>query len=775
MLQRHWRTILLLWLAGGSSHAADVHSWAEASLDIVVNSQQPGHLAVVLRENSSSLWLEAADFQALRLRVPAVSPHVCEDRAYYPLIAIPGMTLQLDERQQRALINVPAAAFEPSARMAGREPLTQPTPAAAGLYLNYQFSSQHISGENSEGALSKIGIFGPLGVLTDSSVIRAAGGEKQQIRLDSTYTHDSADRLETLTLGDSISNPGSWGNAVRFAGIHVGTNFGIRPDLVTTPLLSLGGAAVLPSSIDILVDNQHIASQSIPPGDFVINNVPPLSGEGQISAVVRDALGRVQLITQPFYSSSTLLAPGLSQYSLDLGPIREDYALESNHYGALVGAATYRRGLSNELTLEGHAEFQERDAQAAGLNAAMLTGSFGLLALTTAVGGAGGRSGWLGGLSFEHHASILTLTASSLMATPGFRQVGDQALAGERYTRQTLLQAGFNLQRAGSMSIAWVQQSFPSQTTQTRLAVNQYLPLGAGGTLLLTLSRSRGNGSGTDVFVSFIHALGDRDAISIAAQGGHGANASANQILASVSHAPPVGPGAGYRLDVASSGDYGADWREQLPAADVEFEAARRQGFDYQSVTAGGTLTWLGGQLYAARTTSQSFAVVTLNGLANVPVYVENQFVARTDERGAVFLPNLLPYTANRVSIDPTDLPLDTELKDRVMVVVPPFNSGVSVNFPVERVRAGLFRLVDSNGAAIPAGATVRFNGSSFRGALDGVVYITDFDHGSDGFATWDMGSCRFQLPAPPPGDPLPDLGTITCRKPATALVEEPP
>jgi outer membrane usher protein len=775
MLQRHCRAILIGWLASASSHAAEAPSWPEASLEIVVNSQDSGHLVVALRETSSSLWLEAGDFHALRLRLPAASPHAYEGRSYYPLSAIPGMTMQLDERQQRVLVHVPAAAFEPSTRLAAHGQLTQPTPASPGVFLNYQLSSQHISDETNQGALAKVGVFGPAGVLTNSIVMRNAGGETQEVRLDSTYALDFPNRLETLTVGDAISNPGSWGNSVRFAGLHFGTNFGIRPDLITTPLLSVGGAAVLPSTIDVLVDNQHISSQPIQPGEFVINNVPPLSGEGQISAVVRDALGRVQLITQTFYSSSSLLASGLSQYSLDLGPIREDYALDSNHYGRMVGAGTYRRGLNDELTLEGHAEFQERDAHAAGLNAAMLTGSFGVLTLTTAAGGAAGSSGWLGGVSFEHHASILTLTASSLMATTGFRQVGDQELVGERFSRQTLLQAGFNLQRAGSLSIAWVQQSFPSQATQTRLGLNHYLSLGAVGTLLLSLSRSGGAEPSTGVFVSFIHPLANGDAVSIGAQGGQGVNASPDQMVASVSHSPPVGPGAGYRLDVSSTGDYDADWREQLRAGEVEFDAARTQGFTNQSVTADGTLTWLGGELYAARTSAQSFAVVKLSGLGNVPVYVDNQFVARTDASGAAFLPNLLPYTANRVSIDPTDLPLDTELKARTIVVAPPFNSGVTVDFPVQRIRAGLFRLVTGDGTAVPAGATVRFNGASFPVALDGVVYVTNFDGGSSGLAQWDTGSCRFRLAPPPRNDPLPDMGTISCHALSTGFAPEAP
>ncbi len=130
------------------------------------------------------------------------------------------------------------------------------------------------------------------------------------MRLDTTYTRDFPDVLETLNVGDTISDTGTWGYALRYAGVRWSRNFSLRPDLLTTPLLTTGGTATVPSTVDVFVNNQLVTSNQLPAGPFVIDRLPTVSGTGDVSVVVRDALGREQVLTQTFYSSTTLLAQG---------------------------------------------------------------------------------------------------------------------------------------------------------------------------------------------------------------------------------------------------------------------------------------------------------------------------------------------------------------------------------------------------------------------------------------------------------------------------------
>jgi outer membrane usher protein len=171
-----------------------------------------------------------------------------------------------------------------------------------------------------------------------------------------------------------------------------------------------------------------------------------------------------------------------------------------------------------------------------------------------------------------------------------------------------------------------------------------------------------------------------------------------------------------------------------------------------------------GGEVNAMRTVNGSFAVVDLDGIAGVPIYVENQLTARTDESGKALLYNLRPYEANHLSIDPEDLPLDTTIVASSLVVAPPYRSGVIAKFPVERVRGGTFRLIQEDGTPVPVGAKVNLKGMLFPVVLDGVVYVTGFDHGMAADASWPGGHCAFRLPPPPADEPVPDVGTLRCR-----------
>jgi outer membrane usher protein len=749
--------------AAGTAAAAppELH---ESVVEISLNSPTGGEALVVLRDAAGHLWVEASDLARLRLLEPQVAAERAQGRRYFPLLAIHGSRLEVDDAAQHATLWVPPEALATTrlSATARREPGL--TAADPGVFLNYQLSDQRIASNHAAGALLELGAFAAPGALTSTVVGRAVGGQRSAIRLDTTLTRDFPERLETLNLGDTISDPGSWGNAVRYAGVRFGRNFGIRPDLVTTPLLTAGGSAVVPSTVDVFVNSQRVASQPVPSGPFVVDSLPAMSGSGDVRVVVRDALGRQQVMTQSFYSGVNLLAAGLSQYSFDAGSIREDYAYASSRYGRLLGAATYRRGLSDALTLEGHAEYLAGDAHALGLHAAARTGRIGILTATLAGGGDARARGTLAGIGFEHRERGGSVVFSTQYASAGFRQVADTALVGARYKQRSVAQASASLGHAGSLSLADVVETFRDQPRLHTLSLTHNLSFGAGGALGLTYTRTSGASNANAVYLTWTMGLGAQRALTTTAIAGSGGGAPPHEVYATVLQNPPIGPGSGWRLGGTSAGNFDADWRGQYEPCDVEVESARTQGTSGASVFVRGAATLLDGDLRGVRAVNGSFAVVDVGGIANVPVYLDNQLVAHTDDRGRAVLHNLRAYEDNRISIDPQELPLDASIGARTVVLAPAFRSGVVARFPVERVHAATFRLVRDGGEAVPAGAVVVLNGSSFPTALDGIVYVTSLDGGRVGTASWGTASCRFELPPSADGDLLPDLGTVPCR-----------
>jgi hypothetical protein len=89
---------------------------------------------------------------------------------------------------------------------------------------------------------------------------------REAVRLDSTWTLDFPERLATLRVGDAISASGAWGRSVRFGGVQFGTNFSTQPTLVTTPLLYAQGEAIVPSTVDVFVNNRRWRARTCRPG-----------------------------------------------------------------------------------------------------------------------------------------------------------------------------------------------------------------------------------------------------------------------------------------------------------------------------------------------------------------------------------------------------------------------------------------------------------------------------------------------------------------------------
>jgi outer membrane usher protein len=266
------------------------------------------------------------------------------------------------------------------------------------------------------------------------------------------------------------------------------------------------------------------------------------------------------------------------------------------------------------------------------------------------------------------------------------------------------------------------------------------------------------------IFLTYTLSLSERKAVVLSANTGAGPGSPDDELYATYVRSPPLGPGQGYRLGASSAGNYDAQWRDQLPVGDLELQAARNQGVAGTSLYWSGAATFLGGGLRAARQVNDSFALVDVAGLAGVPVYVDNQLVAHTDANGRALVRELRPYEANRIGVDPGELPLDTAIAARTLVLVPAYRSGVIARFPVERVAGGTFRLLTVDGVPVPSGAEVHFAGAVFPVALDGMTYVTGFDHGMSGEARWGEARCVFRLESPPPHEPLPDMGDVTCR-----------
>lgn len=766
--------VAVMFPARASIAAAEASSASgprEIVLEVEVNSVAAPEALVVLRDEHGSLWLAVTDFEALRLHVPRVRPLVLAGRRYLPVHAIEGSSVHIDTASQRAVITVPAAALL-TTRMGLEARASAPdVQAGRGAFLNYELVGSDVADRQRAAGSAELGVFTRRGVLTHSLAAGDTIGSPRVLRLETTWRHDRPATLHSLRLGDGISVGGAWGSATRFGGIQWGTDFALRPDLITTPLLTVGGSAAVPSSVDILMNGQNVGSQTVPAGPFVIDRLPAVNGAGDVQLVVRDALGREQVIAVPFYSSAALLQPGLSDYSFEIGAERRNFALRDHDYGQVLAAATWRRGLTARLTVEAHGEYLRGGPRALGVDLAAGIADFGIAQVTAAVGGGGGGTGARFGIGFERSARGISLALRSEWSGDAYRQISDARdgmLTVSRPQRRTVAQFGASLGAAGTLSVVVAQDALRDAPDRRVVAVSHSIALAGFGYLNFTASQLRGANRGTSAFLTFTLPLGKACTASVGARRERSDDRRHDRAEATLQKTAPVGRGFGYRVNAATGGDLRADWTAHFDATALTLETVRNEGVGAHRATLTGGLVWLGGQLNATRQVDDSFALVDVGGIPDVQVFLENQPVARTDARGRALIRDLRPYEPNRISIDPARLPIDTWIDAGSATVSPAFRSGTEVAFALRRERGVVLRLRMSDGTAVPAGATVELGGRSWPVAQQGLAYLVPGDEPSRAIATWTGGRCAFELRRPAGEDPLPDLGTIACEPAGT-------
>ncbi len=619
--------------------------------------------------------------------------------------------------------------------------------------------ANHAQGLTQTSGLLELGVFSGAGAA--SLLARDLGDPASTIRLDTTWTYDRPAQLDSLRFGDAISRAGSWGRSLRFGGVQWATNFATQPGFIAFPLPGLSGDAALPSTVELYVNNALRMSRQVPSGPFSIQDLPVVTGLGEARLVVRDLLGREQVITQPYYASPNLLQQGLQDYSYELGLVRKNFGIDSNSYDRPLAAGTHRLGFSDWFTGEVRAELLGNQ-QAVGLGGVLLGPAAGVFTGSLATSRSDQGSGGLLGLGFQRQTRHLSFGANTQLASQRFAQAGLQP--GELAPRQ-ISQAFVSLATTdyGVFAVNYTHQAFRDREEIKILSGSYSRNVGDIGFMNVSLLRFLGEDASTTLSLNFTVPLGERTSASINAT----AQPAGEQALVQVQRSLPMGTGLGYRL-LAGVGD--SDRREaglnlQNEVGTYNLEAGQSRGERAFRGSASGGVAFLGGSAFLSRRITNSFAVVQVPGYANVGIYADNQLVAHTDADGNALLPRLRPYQQNPIRIEQADLPLDAQIDALQLDAVPYFRSGLLLKFPVKRSRGALLTVVLENGELLPSGALAQIVGEheEFPAGLRGEVYLTGLAASNRLRITWREQSCEFELPFPESTEPLPHLGTFTC------------
>lgn len=324
-------------------------------------------------------------------------------------------------------------------------------------------------------------------------------------RLDTAVTLAPEDAVHRLKLGDSTSNPGSWGSAVRFAGLQWGTPFEMRQDVLNAPRLALAGVAVMPTTADALLGAVNAPGAAFSARGLSTGKVTP--GMGGMAFTARDAAGRSTSLNRSLLAGPrTGDSVGCNNYSLSVGRVRENFGLDENRYGPVFANTTLACGLGGGRLLEAHGEYLAGQATLAGLSLAQPLPMLGTASLAAATSDNTQGSGYALQMGLHRDISRIAVGVQARVQTPEYRELGT-ATVQDGIAQRVLASVATSFSSTNTLALAYaMQRTFGLERTDV-VGLTQTLKFSRGGQFSFGANHSVNDQKYSSVNLSFARAL----------------------------------------------------------------------------------------------------------------------------------------------------------------------------------------------------------------------------------------------------------------------------
>ncbi len=559
---------------------------------------------------------------------------------------------------------------------------------------------------------------------------------------------------------------GLFGGVARIGGISYASDFSLNPYFTPYPNQRFAGVVSTQSTADIFVNGRLVRSVEVPPGVFNLENLPGVSGAGNIRVIVRNAFGQAQELNAPYYMGTTLLRDGLSDFNYTVGLERDLVLTGAGSYGGLAGAAHHRYGLSDSLTVGGFAVADKRKV-AFGPEA-----TIGLPIGTLGVFLAGSRQDSMNGsaaaIQYSFQSPKFSAGAAFTYTSPHYATLGLER-TDDRATTRVDAFVGIPIGKVTDLSFDLSHARFRDAGISSRASVTASTRIGRRLNLALTVSHVETANTPVDngAFLGLTVALGTRATATASVDIARRGATEAIQIQQSLPH----GEGLGYLVQAAKGPQAAtfADIQYQGRYGLYEVDVVHTAGQTQTTVSAAGAIVAIGGRVLAARPIQDAYALVRTPDVPNVTTTLSHQNVGTTDAHGDVLVPNLLSYYGNVLGIDDQDIPLDYAIAKTERTIAPSYRGGAVVVFPVKRLQAflGKLEVVRQGETVVPAYGDLSVSGDgAVASPIDaqGAFYLETLPRGTNAATIrYEGGSCTFMIAAPQSSERFVQMGKLTC------------
>lgn len=742
----------------------------ELWLDVTINNQYQHGTVLALAFGDNDILIEGNELKKWRVNLPAYNYIDYYGAKYYSLRDV-GYDFELDRSKLQLTVDIPSTKFREMNLQANQYTPVKLTETEPGFFLNYDLTGTQNEVSTTNAGLIELGIFNSLGSLKQTSIHRydEATSEIETTRLDTVWQTDFPDSMSSFYMGDFLTQSADWNRDLRIAGLKWETNFSTQPERIKVPTLAFSGIAGEPSTVDLYINDALRFRREVPPGPFNINELPTITGYGDVQMVITDILGRQHVLQQSYFTDRRMLREGLHDYSYAVGTLRENYGLSHADYSGWLFNAYHRYGVSDQFTFEWSGRFNEFH-QLVGLGSIHVLPWNNSISYSVAASNTEDGEGQLVQLGFQHQRREFNFGVEAQQSFNYF-QISDVQLQTPYPELQVKSYMSWSPSGVGSFRLGYTEQRYQDDSVAF---VNAGISTQIGNFAYLSLQALKflDDAQEYQINASISIPLGGRSSLST----GGTRYPDSDRAYAQIQRQAPSGTGVGLRLRQGLLEDTSrqADLLLKTAIGNYQFNYQANEyddGYDeaYRA-SISGSVSYIDGYMTLGQPVHDSFGLVSLPDYPNVRIYADNQHIATTDGDGDAFIPRLRAYQRNRIRLEHADLPMSANIESLEQEVAPYYRSGVVIEFPVSQSLNASMNVITANGDYVPvaAQATNLTNGEETMIGYDGVLYLVGLSANNDILIEWDdngkQQECRVNFKLPNKPNVLHDLGKVICQ-----------
>ncbi|MEW6601916.1 MAG: fimbria/pilus outer membrane usher protein [Nitrospirota bacterium] len=738
-------------------------------LKMVLNGEDKGEFFMVLSDDND-IWIKKDDLGRTELLEGLGSDTFFDGEIYVPLSSISGLLFRIYQDEAALDITAPPHLFKKQYVDASVDRSHELGSAdATSGFLNYY------GGYSRFDEFEIFNFSGEMGIGTGNYLARSTFSYSRSeetvkaARLISDLTITDSKNLRTITAGDVTASSGPFGSCKLLGGLKISRNYALSPYLIKYPSLNLSGTAESPSEVEVYLNDTLARRETLSPGEFEFNDLPPTGGAGTARIVIRDIYGRERAVSTPYYISDRLLKKGLHEYSYSLGFIRENFGTKNFDYGRAAFLGYHDFGLSDNFRA-GLSSEASKALINIGLRGSALVPKGGVVSAAVSCSRNMGTSGANWSAGYAYVSRNFNLNVSLQSASRGYSSVSMKP-SDDKAKLMVSNSVGFGWDRAGFITAAYTYFDTYAAGTTSITAVSYNKALSNDTSFFLNAIQVRDVETKQEITLGLRVYLGQRTSGAVSYSGGKGSDIKRAEIQKS----PPTGTGFGYRAGVEntrSRNNAEGHLSYQNRYGMYKAELSDRPGGSGYRISYAGGMGFIGESVFFGRPVTDSFAKVKVGDIEGVRVYSYNNEIGKTDSHGEVIIPDLQSFNENRIDIEPDDVPITYSIRSLTRHITPAFRSGSVVEFDVDKMRAvsGTVYIMDEKGVEAPVQYTImriETEGKIIEGMVgsDGGFYIEDLPPGGyRAKITFKEKTCIADISVPESEDTVKDLGKVACE-----------